>query len=338
MSDVARWVLVTGAGLNLQPAERGAAMLLGSLLAREGYSLIAGTWGGVDEHVTRAFVSTLPTDQAASRVIHVENHDWRSYHDVRVGAVIKSSPQAGYSIEAISRAHAGMIVSGREGSKPAMDALTEIGKPVIPLAWLGNDAFQSLQDLLRDAGNMSRNHKRLLASLIDPACGSDETISHVLGSVLGSEHAIFISYHRTDSGADAGRLAAHLAGLYGNRRVFVDYESLPIAEHLNMLFTKASACRLMIAMIGPQFAARTANDNDYVRRELLAAARGGAIVLPVVVDREFAAIGQLSEALEFLGQRNAVQLRRSSWDESLRAIEMAANKALGITRMRDTRY
>src|SRR5262249_53144535 len=157
-------------------------------------------------------------------------------------------------------------------------------------------------DLLRDAGNMSRNHKRLFTSLIDPACGSDDTISRMLGSVLGSEHAIFISYHRTDSGADAGRLAAHLAGLYGSRRVFVDYDSLPAAAHLDMLIARASACRLMIGMIGPQFAARTANENDYVRRELLAAANAGAMVLPVIVDREFEAIGQLSEALAFLGQ------------------------------------
>ena len=334
---MSRWILVSGAGVDLHESERTAASRLGSLLAREGYGLIAGTWGGVDEQVTRAFVSSVPEDEARSRIIHVENHDWRSSHNIRVGRVIKSSSSEAYSPAAVDHAHAGIIVSGRQGAKATMDALIGLDKPVIPLAWLGHDAFDSLQDLLRDTEGVARNYKRLLASLIDPACGSDETISRVLASVIGTPHAIFISYHRDDAGADAGRLAAHLAGLYGTRRVFIDYESLAAGESLDLIVSKAHECRLLIVMIGPEFSARTARESDYVRREILAAMSGGAMVLAVLVDREFSSIAPLPDALQFLALRNVVRLSRTRWEESLRSVEAAADRALGVTRMREVR-
>src|ERR1044071_2908339 len=92
-----KWVLVTGAGVGLHDAERAAARRLGALLGREGYGLIAGTWGGVDEEVTRSFVNAIPVDSCAERIIHIENSDDRSFHQIRMGRIIKSSPEVAYA-------------------------------------------------------------------------------------------------------------------------------------------------------------------------------------------------------------------------------------------------
>jgi hypothetical protein len=336
MTHDPRWVLVTGAGLNVTAEEQAAATLLGGLLAREGYNLIAGTWAGVDELVTRAFLRIVPDAEHATRIVHVVNHDFRGHHAIRVGREIRSRGEP-YSQEAIDLADAGVIVSGRQGSKPAMDALLRIGKPVIPLAWLGHDAFGSLQDLLAGLGGERRNRKRLLLSLIDPASARDETLSRVLGAVLRPQRGVFISYHRADTGADAGRLAFQLAASYGNRRVFIDYESLPAAEYIESILDKAAACRMLIVLIGPNFIERVRNERDYVRREILAAQNGGAAILPIAIDTSFSSLRDtLPDALSFLTERNGIVLDRAKWDVCMQQIEEAADSALGVTPMRAT--
>lgn len=331
MEQAVKWVLVTGAGLGLQPSERTAATRLGRLLARDGYGLISGTWGGVDEHVTRAFVDA--TLKSSSRIVHVENSPPHSNHQIRVGRVIRPSPDAGHSDEAVALASAGVIVSGRNGSKPTMDALMSAGKPVVPFAWLGNDSFESLQDLLREQSGLARTRKHLLLSLIDPACAVDETVSRVLGAVLKTELTIFISYHRNDCGADAGRLALHLAASYGSRRVFIDYESLEVSQHLETVIAKARSCRLLIVLVGPNFLTRVVDEHDYVRREVIAAHEANATILPILVDCAAEILAQLPAPLQFLALRLASPLLRHQWDVFTRPIEELANRVLEVSRM-----
>ena len=74
------WILVAGSGSAVRAEERVAAERLARLLAREQYGLIAGTWAGVDEIVTRAFLSACASEQHADRIVHIENSPQHSHH------------------------------------------------------------------------------------------------------------------------------------------------------------------------------------------------------------------------------------------------------------------
>jgi TIR domain len=331
MSRPRAWVLVTGAALSLSDVERIAAWDLGRLLAREGYGLIAGTWGGTDHLVTEAFVSTCDRDCLAESVIHVENHPPHSKHSIRVGRVIQSSPGEAYSREAVEWADVGVVVSGRKGSKPTMDALSLRRKPVLPLAWLGNDALECLFDVLREAhGDHAR--RRFLLPLIDPASGRDESLSRALGAYTCRREEVFVSYHREDTGADAGRLGAALAERYGSNRVFLDYISFPAAEELDGIMSKARSSRLLIVFVGAKWIDKVASEADYVRRELLAGKAGGSTIAPVFL-AGVPDIAAVPEPLRFIHDLAGLSFDRTRWSDTLLHCERLVDRALGVTAM-----
>jgi hypothetical protein len=326
---------VTGAATNLNDAERAASSLLGRLLAREGYGLISGTWGGTDEIVTQAFVGGTDPAIVDKRIFHVANSPYYSSHSIRRGPVITSSPRDGYCQEAIDRADIGVVVSGRKGSKPTMDALARYGKPVVPLAWLGNDALACLLEILESMGasKADRLQRRLLLPFIDPASGRDETLSRTLGATTCRSHDIFISYHHQDTGPDAGRFAAGLSEQYGTRRVFIDYQSFAAAEQIEQLVAKAGSVRLLIAFIGRNWATKVSAETDFVRRELLAGLKGKAHIIPIFVDRGPLTESDVPQELRDLIPINGVVLNRAWWDSTMQSLEPVIDAAFGITRM-----
>lgn len=187
---------MAGSGSGVRDEERVASKRLGELLAREGYGLVVGTWRGVDEIVTEALLDQLSPQAAAKRVVHIENTSPLQGHGTRRGRVISSTPSEDFSPAAIKLADAVVVVGGRKGSKPSMDALIARGKPVLPFAWLGSDALASLTDLLNAASKRpgTRMNKRFLLTLVDPSCAEDETVSRVLGGLTARQHDIFVSY------------------------------------------------------------------------------------------------------------------------------------------------
>jgi hypothetical protein len=328
------WIIVAGSGADVRQDERIASERFGKLLAREGYGLIAGTWAGVDEIVTRAFVSERPTEALASRIVHIENSPRHSHHDLRAGRVIMSSPSEPFSPESVQMADAGVVLGGRKGSKPSMDALVELGKPVIPFAWLGSDALESLTDLLRDAVNQrsTRAFKRFLFPLIDPVCAIDQSVSRILGGLTAKRHDIFVSYHRSDAGPEAGRAAHDLMELYGRRRVFLDHLALAPAARLQSLLEAARGAKLVLACIGPSWSQRVAEEKDWVRQELVAALEGGAALVPLVTAGGMPDPVPLE--LQDVHKINAVFVDPRDWDATLARLVAACDSLLGITAMR----
>lgn len=331
------WIIVAGSGKNVREGERIASERLGKLLAREGYGLIAGTWAGVDEIVTRSFLSVAPTALLAPRIVHVENSPFYSHHELRAGTVMTSSPSAAFSPEAVDLADAGVVVGGRKGSKPTMDALLERGKRVLPFAWLGADALESFTDLLLDASTApatQHGFKRFVYPLIDPSCAVDETVSRVLGGLTARKHDIFVSYHRADTGAEAGRAAHSLREIYGARRVFLDHVALPPAAHLQTLLHTARGSKLVIACIGPSWCQRVAETDDWVRQELVAAIEGGATLVPLFTVGDLPNANDVPKELQVLLDINGVFIDARDWDASLQRLVKACDSLLGITPLR----
>jgi hypothetical protein len=99
---------------------------------------------------------------------------------------------------------------------------------------------------------------------------------------------IFISYRRSDSAGQAGRLFDRLTAYFGEDRVFMDVDTLSPSDHFATRIEKAIAgADVMLVLIGPRWtaeAARLADPADFVRRELMAAMRVECRLVPVSID------------------------------------------------------
>lgn len=99
---------------------------------------------------------------------------------------------------------------------------------------------------------------------------------------------IFISYRRSDSAGQAGRLFDRLTAHFGQDRVFMDVDTLAPSEHFATRIEKAIATAdVMLVLIGPRWAAeahRLADPEDFVRREVMAAIRVECRLVPVSID------------------------------------------------------
>jgi hypothetical protein len=135
--------------------------------------------------------------------------------------------------------------------------------------------------------------------------------------------SIFLCYRREDTQDAAGRLHDRLVAAYGQERVFMDIDSVPLGidfvEHVTQQIGKCSA---VIVMIGKHWHTikdkkrrrRLDNDDDLVRAEIRAALQQKIPVIPVTV--QSAAMPQaddLPEDIRLLSRRNGIQLDATRW-------------------------
>ncbi|HSM83809.1 MAG TPA: toll/interleukin-1 receptor domain-containing protein, partial [Nodosilinea sp.] len=105
--------------------------------------------------------------------------------------------------------------------------------------------------------------------------------------------SIFISYRRSDSHADAGRIYDRLAAHFGKGSVFKDVDDIPpgvdFRDYLNRTLNQ---CSVVLAVIGPTWLTATddqghrrlKNPADWVRVEIEEALeREGVLVIPLLV-------------------------------------------------------
>ena len=135
--------------------------------------------------------------------------------------------------------------------------------------------------------------------------------------------SIFLCYRREDTQDAAGRLHDRLVNAYGQERVFMDIDSMPLGidfvEHVTEQIAK---CNAVIVMIGKQWHAikdkkrrrRLDNEDDLVRAEIRAALRQKIPVIPVTVQN--AAMPQpddLPDDIRLLARRNGIDLSATRW-------------------------
>ena len=69
-----------------------------------------------------------------------------------------------------------------------------------------------------------------------------------------SPGSIFISYRRSDSIAETGRLYDHLESHFGRNRVFKDVDSIPLGVNFRQyLDQEVGGCQVFVAVIGPKW-------------------------------------------------------------------------------------
>src|SRR5260370_36211476 len=112
------------------------------------------------------------------------------------------------------------------------------------------------------------------------------------------------TYRREDSAAYAGRVCDQLAGLFGEGRVFMDVESIPLGQNFAQTIEQTIAnCAAVLVIIGPRWMEILRNrsdehQQDYVCREIEEALQRKVTIIPVLVGG--ANIAQLTDLPESL--------------------------------------
>jgi TonB family protein len=130
--------------------------------------------------------------------------------------------------------------------------------------------------------------------------------------------AIFISYRRDDSIANAGRLYDHLAAEFGRDRVFMDVDAIqPGEDFVEVIQRKVASCDALVIVIGRQWLAvqnergmrRLDDPDDYVVLEIRAALERKIPIIPVLVSAASAPKAEdLPESLKALARRQALPI------------------------------
>jgi hypothetical protein len=130
---------------------------------------------------------------------------------------------------------------------------------------------------------------------------------------------VFISYRRSESSSEAGRLFDYLEQELGPENVFKDVDSISggadFREAINDFLARAE---LVLVLIGRDWAniqdetgaRRLDSPKDFVRMEVSAALAAGSRVIPLLLnDADMPSSSELPEELQALTYRNALKLR-----------------------------
>jgi hypothetical protein len=138
---------------------------------------------------------------------------------------------------------------------------------------------------------------------------------------------VFISYRREDSPGHAGRIFDRLRARFGPGVVFMDVTAIDAgADFVDAIERAVGTCDVLLAIIGPQWAAATDsggrkrldNPNDFIRLEIAGALKRQVRVVPVLVDdAPLPASADLPDDLQPLLRRNAIELRDARWDADI---------------------
>ncbi|MCG8366658.1 MAG: toll/interleukin-1 receptor domain-containing protein [Pseudanabaenales cyanobacterium] len=110
---------------------------------------------------------------------------------------------------------------------------------------------------------------------------------------MSSPGSIFISYRRSDSIGDTGRIYDYLESHFGRDRVFKDVDSIPLGVNFReYLDQEVGRCQVLIAVIGPHWLTVSSDDGnrrldspaDFVRIEIESALRRKIPVIPLLVN------------------------------------------------------
>ena len=151
--------------------------------------------------------------------------------------------------------------------------------------------------------------------------------------------AIFISYRRSDSEGEAGRLSDLLTHRFDDKSVFMDVDSIqPGRDFRKAIDESIQACSVVLTLIGPNWldahddcgGRRLDAPNDYVRLEIAAALHRDIPVIPVLLrGAKMPHEEQLPAEIAELAFRNSVELTHARWKSDLQVLIDALEALIG---------
>jgi hypothetical protein len=145
------------------------------------------------------------------------------------------------------------------------------------------------------------------------------------------QRAIFISYRRSDSEGESGRLSDVLSHRFSEQAVFMDVDAIRPGRDFRVAIEESiQGCAVLLVVIGPEWleARSTAGGkrrldelNDYVRLEIAAALVRDIPVIPVLIrGAKMPTAEQLPQEISELAYRNGVELTHSRWKSDLQVL------------------
>ena len=142
--------------------------------------------------------------------------------------------------------------------------------------------------------------------------------------------SIFISYRRSDSEGEAGRLSDVLSHRFSEQAVFMDVDAIkPGRDFRKAIEESVQGCCVLLPVIGPEWLEaksptgmrRLDDTNDYVKLEIAAALRRDIPVIPVLVrGARVPQAEHLPLEIADLAYRNGVELTHSRWKSDLQIL------------------
>lgn len=152
---------------------------------------------------------------------------------------------------------------------------------------------------------------------------------------------IFVSYRRSDSQGEAGRLFDDLAKHFGEDTVFMDVAAIEAGRDFRKAIEEGvTKCGVLLVVIGSEWldakderGARRLNDpSDFVRIETASALRRDIPVIPVLVRGvKMPSAEQLPDELKELAYRNCIELTHARWRSDIQLLTESLRRLLGDT-------
>jgi hypothetical protein len=135
---------------------------------------------------------------------------------------------------------------------------------------------------------------------------------------------VFLSYRRSDTGGEAGRLSDTIQQQLGGGLAFRDVVNIPFGAEFDAVLEKElAAAKVVLVLIGPTWLAELTQrlkqpDIDYLRVEVASALAKGKRVIPVLLKGAALPPAQaLPEDLGSLAKHQAMTLRDESWSQDV---------------------
>jgi TonB family protein len=152
---------------------------------------------------------------------------------------------------------------------------------------------------------------------------------------------IFVSYRRSDSQGEAGRLFDDLVKHFGEDTVFMDVAAIEAGRDFRRALEEGvTKCGVLLVMIGPEWldakdehgGRRLQDPSDFVRIETASALKRDIPVVPVLVrGAKMPSSEQLPEELKELAYRNCIELTHARWKSDIHLLVEALRRSLPVT-------
>jgi len=145
--------------------------------------------------------------------------------------------------------------------------------------------------------------------------------------------SIFISYRRTDVSHAVHRLCDWLKGKYGQEKVFIDVDDIPVGiDFVQHISKKVASSAVMIAVIGPNWGSHRYRRGflhnfwkktppDFVQIEIELAQQFHVPIIPVLVDyAKIPSESDLPKSIKKIAYLNAIEWEKPNDLETIFAI------------------